>query len=127
MSKRLCITGTIGAVLVAALFLVLVIGTDVVNAEDKGMALRIAASNGQLEEVERLLNEGADIDARSDNGMTPLILASWRGHTKVVELLLREGADVDATTNKGTTALRLATERGHKEIIRMLQEAGATE
>jgi ankyrin repeat protein len=127
MPNRVCIAGTIGGVLVAALFLVPVIGTDIVNAEDLGMALRSAASNGQVEEVERLLNEGADIDARADNGMTPLILASWRGHAKVVELLLREGADVNAATDIGTTALRLATERGHREIIRMLQEAGATE
>ena len=125
MPNRLGITGIIGAVLVAIIIPVLVIGTDIVNAEDKGMALRIAANSGQLAEVERLLSEGADIDARSDNGMTPLILASWRGHTKVVELLLREGADVYAETNTGSTALKLATERGHKEIVRMLQEAGA--
>ncbi len=94
---------------------------------DKSMALRIAANAGRLEEVKRLLSAGADINARAENGMTPLILASWRGHTKVVELLLREGADVDATTNIGTTALKFATERGQKKVIALLRSHGARE
>jgi ankyrin repeat protein len=94
---------------------------------DKSMALRIAANAGNLEEVKRLLSGGADIDARAENGMTPLILASWRGHTKVVELLLREGADVNAETNIGTTALKFATERGQKKTIALLRSHGARE
>ena len=95
------------------------------DSADKGMSLRMAANSGRLEEVERLLSEGADINARASNGMTPLILASWMGHTKVVELLLRKGADVNAKTNTGSTALKLATERGHKKIIALLHEYGA--
>ena len=95
------------------------------ESEDKGMSLRIAANSGDLGELERLLNEGADINARAMNGMTPLILASWRGHTKVVEVLLRRGADVTAKSNAGSTALTLATQRGHKKIIELLRENGA--
>jgi len=91
------------------------------------IALRVAASNGSLEEVERLLGEGADINASSDNGMTPLILASWNGHTSVVALLLREGADVAATTTEGSTALALARERNHVPVIALLQQYGARE
>ena len=95
------------------------------ESEDKGMSLRIAANSGDLEEVERLLNEGADINARAMNGMTPLILASQMGHTKVVEVLLHRGADVNAKSNAGSTALMLAKERGHKKIIALLRENGA--
>jgi len=100
------------------------------KANDSGLnniALRVAASNGSLEEVERLLGEGADINASSDNGMTPLILASWNGHTKVVALLLREGADVAAKTKEGSTALTLASERNHKQVITLLRQNGARE
>lgn len=97
-----------------------------VNASaDKSMSLRIAANTGRLEEVERLLNEGADVNAKAMNGMTPLILAAWMGHTEVVELLLRNGADVNAKTNTGSTALKLATDRGHQKIIALLREYGA--
>ncbi len=95
------------------------------DSTNKGMSLRMAVNSGRLEEVERLLSEGADINDRASNGMTPLILASWMGHTKVVELLLRKGADVNAKSNIGSTALKLATERGHKKIIALLQKYGA--
>lgn len=95
------------------------------DSTDKSMSLRMAANAGRLEEVEQLLSEGADINARAGNGMTPLILASWRGHTKVVELLLRKGADVNAKTNIGSTALKLAREKGHKKIIALLRKHGA--
>jgi ankyrin repeat protein len=94
---------------------------------DKSMALRIAANAGNLEEVKSLLSGEADINASAENGMTPLILASWRGHTKVVELLLRKGADVNAKTNIGTTALKFATDRGHKKVIALLRKHGAKE
>jgi len=97
-----------------------------VNASaDKSMSLRIAANSGRLEEVKRLLNEGADVNARAMNGMTPLILAAWMGHTEVVELLLRHGADINAKTNTGSTALKLATERGHEKIVALLRKYGA--
>ena len=94
---------------------------------DKGMELRIAANAGRLKDVKTLINEGADINASAENGMTPLILASWRGHTKVVAHLLRKGADVNARTNIGTTALKFATERGQKKVIALLRQHGATE
>ena len=95
------------------------------DSSDKSMSLRIAANSGHLEEVERLLNEGADINSRASNGMTPLILASWMGHTEVVGLLLRKGADVSAKTNIGSTALKLAAERGHEKIVALLRTYGA--
>jgi ankyrin repeat protein len=97
------------------------------DSGNKNMALRVAATNGRLEDVERLLDEGADINASADNGMTPLILASWMGHIKVVELLLSQGADVSARTKQGSTALSLAIEKNHQQVIELLQQYGAVE
>ncbi len=93
----------------------------------KNKSLRAAATNGRLEDVKRLLGEGADINASADSGMTPLILASWMGRTEVVELLLGEGADVAAKTKLGSTALTLANERNHKQVIALLRQYGAAE
>ena len=48
-----------------------------------------------LGKVGALLDQGADIDARNDNGETPLTLAILAGHPAVVELLIEQGAAID--------------------------------
>ena len=42
-----------------------------------------------------LLDGGADIEAKENNGGTPVMLASSEGHDKVVKLLLDGGADIE--------------------------------
>ena len=50
--------------------------------------------NGNAEEVKKLIEAGADIEARENSGATALNLAAWNGHVAVVEYLLRAGADI---------------------------------
>ena len=64
----------------------------------RGAALSIfeACAAGELEHVERLLEDGPDpsaINAHGTDGWTPLHLAAFFGHAKIVELLLASGAD----------------------------------
>jgi len=89
-----------------------------------------AAFSGNLQEVERLLGKGADINAKRDNGTTALIGASIEGHQEVVELLLAKEANVDAKVyffgrSGGATACDLASQKGHQEIVKLLVRAGA--
>ena len=53
--------------------------------------------------VRLLLEKGADIEARTKKGSTPLHRAAWGGIDKVVRLLLEKGADIEARTKKGST------------------------
>ncbi|MCK4319157.1 ankyrin repeat domain-containing protein [Candidatus Micrarchaeota archaeon] len=53
-----------------------------------------AAEKGDTREVERLIQEGVDIDAKDNYGWTALLLAAKEGHTKTAELLIEKGADV---------------------------------
>jgi ankyrin repeat protein len=53
-----------------------------------------ASTNGQIEEVRKLLREGAADDYANQNGDTALIAAVSNGRTEIVELLLDEEADV---------------------------------
>ena len=46
---------------------------------------------------------GGKREVRTDDGATPLFMASQNGHTDAVQLLLEEGADVD----NARTALRV--------------------
>jgi ankyrin repeat protein len=51
------------------------------------------AEAGDLAEVQRLVGQDPGLlDAKSDNGSTPLCWASWRGRVKVVRWLLDRGA-----------------------------------
>lgn len=52
-----------------------------------------AALKGQVDEVRRLLNEGADVNQKIELGFTALILAVMKGHLEVIKVLLEAGAD----------------------------------
>ena len=87
--------------------------------------LEMAAFNGAADELERIIAEGADIDARNKYGMTPLMIAVTRGHTPLVEWLIEHGADLDHTAKYGMSALMLAVVYGHLDMAEALTRAGA--
>ena len=64
--------------------------------EDLGPGLISAAGRGDAEAVRSLLEQGADVEARDDTGMTPLIAAAYGNHLEVARLLVEAGADVNA-------------------------------
>ena len=72
-----------------------------------------------------LLEHGADVNAQSRDGRTPLHLASHYGALEVVRLLLEHGADVEAKRYDAKTALQVAADRGHDEVVKLLREHGA--
>jgi hypothetical protein len=67
-----------------------------------------------------------DVDAKDDNGWTPLSWAAERGHEAVVKLLLGTGkVDVDAKDEEyGWTPLSLAAENGHEAVVQLLLGTG---
>ncbi|MDK9706058.1 MAG: ankyrin repeat domain-containing protein [Desulforhopalus sp.] len=98
-------------------------GADDINAE-----LITAAFLGNLEQVQRLLEKGANVNAKRDNGITALMGASLEGHTEIVEVLLAKGADVNAKNNilgSGYTACDYASRKDHQDIVKLLVRAGA--
>lgn len=56
-------------------------------------ALHYAATGPSADAVQLLLERGAEIDARSPNGSTPLMMAARYGSEASVVLLLQRGAD----------------------------------
>lgn len=68
------------------------------------------------EDVERLLDAGADKDARTSYaGNTPLMLAAIYAHPQAVELLRQRGADESAKNRDSRTALELAYREKNRE------------
>jgi len=58
--------------------------------------LHLAAQDGDLDAVSRLVAEGEDINAFDDLGKTPLHYAADREHVEVARYLIEHGANVNA-------------------------------
>ena len=74
-----------------------------------------------------LLAAGAEPNARTDDGRTPLHSAASSGDAPMVGTLLQAGADANARTPDGTTPLHSASggSRGTVATVSLLVEAGA--
>lgn len=70
-----------------------------------------AAGDGSVDFVQVLLDLGADVNAKRNDGFNALALAAFFGHSQVVQLLLARGADVEATA-RGASAEIWADVRG---------------
>ena len=62
------------------------------------------------------------MNAKGENGATPLIPAAATGHKEVVELLIAKGADVNAKPEDGATPLDWA--KRHPETAALLRKHG---
>jgi ankyrin repeat protein len=82
--------------------------------------LLVARETGNLEMARRLLDAGADVNARDRFGSTPLELSAWRGFRDVVDLLLDRGATVPADARAAGEMLAMAAERGLERLFRLL-------
>ncbi|GFR15221.1 hypothetical protein TNCT_287101 [Trichonephila clavata] len=109
-------------------------GSKIINAKDKNghTLLHWAASLGNQNVIQRLLDAGAEIDQISVKGNTPLHIAVSNGHKEIVESLLQSArrdnrnAFINAkTTNRGITALHAAAENGDSKIVTVLLRNGA--
>lgn len=87
--------------------------------------LHQAAEDGYLAIAKLLVEAGADKEAKSNDGLTPLSLAVRNGPFEVIKLLIGAGANEEARCNDGLTPLSWAALEGHFETVRVLVEAGA--
>ncbi|CAE7618127.1 mask [Symbiodinium sp. CCMP2592] len=85
-----------------------------------------AAVSGHLEALRLLLEAGADLQARSQLGDTPLTLAVAEGRAEAVGFLLEARADANALgACDAENAVDLAERRGNEDLASMLRAAGA--
>ena len=95
-------------------------------ARDPDAPVADAARRGDLEEVRRLLREGADANAPLGDGMTALHWAAQRGDQEIGAALLHAGASTSAGTRIGRyTPLHLASRSARRAMVALLLDAGA--
>ena len=87
--------------------------------------LMIASSEGFFTEIERMILMGADIENKTSEGATPLILAVANNKQDAVRVLLYYEADVNIITNMYETPLLIAVKNQNLEIAENLIRHGA--
>lgn len=90
-----------------------------------GRTLLHAAAEGQDKTVRLLLKKGAPVDAKQQNGETPLFLAVGFNYDEVVKVLLAAGADPNSKNKDGNCPLTLALAENRDEIAKELRAYGA--
>ena len=90
------------------------------------ISLTLAASNGDVQGVQLILERGANIlDLPGPESRNALQWASKNGHGAVVQMLLGHGADVNLECGSFGTALHTASSQGHSAVVEILLCNGA--
>jgi ankyrin repeat protein len=88
--------------------------------------LIIASSEGYAPEIERLIKNGADVNAEFEQGTTPLIYAVSNNREIATQTLIKYGADVNKVTQHYETPLLIAVKQNNFKIAEDLIRAGAS-
>lgn len=88
--------------------------------ERQWTALHYAAFAGHAAIVETLLERGAEVNARSTNGSTVLMMAAREGHAAIAERLVAAGADPQLKNDFGDDAITWAMRQRNYAIAKSL-------
>lgn len=96
-----------------------------VNSMSYAGTIHEAAKSGDLDQVQKLVVKGADVNAKAVRDETPLIIAALSGNGEIVNYLLQRGADINARNASGLSSLHAAAYTGHTDIVLLLVAKGA--
>ncbi|XP_029657797.1 putative ankyrin repeat protein RF_0381 [Octopus sinensis] len=91
-------------------------------------ALDYAVRNDRHHAVKILLSRGSEVNARANDGQTPLHRACCEGYTHTVELLLgHNGIDANVVNNDGDTPLHVAVRGQRNGVVSLLLNQGSVQ
>nr|XP_054775130.1 ankyrin repeat domain-containing protein 17-like [Lytechinus pictus] len=96
-------------------------GADVRKYVKGKTAFDFAAQFGHLD----VIDQGAEVDTRNNNGLTALHNAAKNDHLDVVKYLISEGAKVNEGNYDDETPLYFAAHNGHLDVVKYLISEGA--
>jgi len=97
------------------------------ETESGKSAVHFAAQNNNLEMLNFLYDQDADIDKPNVVNQTPLMYAVFFGHEEAVKFLLEKGAGVSLVDEYGDTLLDMAVMEEYVGIIKLQRAKGAVE
>jgi hypothetical protein len=85
-----------------------------------------AAGDGDIDLIVRLVNAGAEVNIKSDDGRSALHMAAEDDWSHIAEFLLSHGADPNITDADGDTPHDYAVFHDHSNFAALLVSRGAT-
>lgn len=95
------------------------------RSDNGSTLLHKAASVGETEMVQRLIDRGIDTDIQNEGGKTALHVAVDNGHTEAGESLVTNGAALNIQDNSGAVPLFKLVYRNDVELAQLMVENGA--
>ena len=86
------------------------------------VALHTAVQKGDKKITSFLMEKGANVNFKRDNGYTPL---HWIRDIKIASILIKNGADINALDDNGDTPLHWTSRRFQRELTEFLIKNGA--
>lgn len=77
-------------------------------------------SVGSLNDVEKLINAGYDVNESDDFGNTPIIIAASRNDLAMFEILKAAGGKVNVSNKDGQSALTWAKHHNNNEMVNLI-------
>ena len=96
-------------------------GADPCLEDNRGWnSLHFASQRDEADFIELLLTYVPDIDSRTAEGYTPLMIAAFTANLQAVKCLLEKGADPSLEANKRWNVLHFASQGGDPRIIHLI-------
>ncbi|WP_457668797.1 ankyrin repeat domain-containing protein [Thiolapillus sp.] len=108
------------------LILVLFLLAGCSGPEKPTVTLYLAMQRGDIEQIERHIAWGSDLNQLDRDGYAPLHVAVRDGRLAITRLLIKHGVDIDRKDARGHTAIYHAIFTANPRIADLLLKAGAT-
>lgn len=86
--------------------------------------LHLAAHEGDVDEINRLIAAGADLNTRDQSQRTPAHVAAFASHDDALTALANGGADMNALENRVYDVLTIAAVANDPEMVSLAMELG---
>lgn len=100
----------------------LMVAVSQVSPGEGGMFL--PGSTRPIDVARELIKRGANVNAQTQHGVTPLMIAAARNVTPMIGLLVQANADAALKSNEGKTALQIAEQNGSEQAAKALRVIG---
>ncbi|MFT5239721.1 MAG: hypothetical protein ACI9X0_000686 [Kiritimatiellia bacterium] len=113
--------------ILVAMYIVIVSDSEAGKGAREDIPIIQAAYDGDVDVVEKLIDEGADVNALTgEKGWTALLYACKKGSDEVADLLLKAGAKMNYQLPwRQYSPLMLAVDSGNTNVVYLLLKSGA--